>query len=69
MSPPKVEKQIGPGVWQDTDGNYRFNISEVLCHLGLNDTPENRRGAVEAAIEIVRQVNPNATVRDVKEIS
>lgn len=49
-------RQIVPGLSVDRDGAAVFNVADILAHLGLPDTPENRRLVGEMVEAMVRDV-------------
>ncbi len=47
-------KIIQPGLYLDADGSVVFSISEILTHVGLEDTPANRVECMELIQEITK---------------
>lgn len=54
--------RLGPGVWVDRDGGIHFSVPELLAHVDVEDTPENRR-LIEAQIrDVILGANPDAVI-------
>jgi hypothetical protein len=48
-------ESLVPGVYLRPGGGLVFNLAEVLAHVGLDDTPENRALGAEVVREIARE--------------
>lgn len=46
------KRYIAPGIWIDGNDNVHFAVPEILAHLNVPDTPENR----EIVAEIARRI-------------
>jgi hypothetical protein len=55
-----LKRYHAPGLWEDIDGNIHWSLPDVLKHIGVEDTPENRKEAMAAIQELVRNINPSA---------
>lgn len=58
----KLGRRIGPGIWEDADGNPHFSIPELLALVGLDDTPENRERVTAMIRKMVHEQNPEAPI-------
>ncbi len=47
-------RALAPGMYQDADGNVVFNAADILRHLGLDDTPDNRRRVCQDLLEVFK---------------
>lgn len=55
----QLKKRIAPGIWEDKNDKTHFSIPELLQHVGLDDTPENREEAKRMLVELFKELNPN----------
>jgi hypothetical protein len=46
LAPEKFLRWLIPGVWEDTEGGMHLDVPQILSHLGIPDTEENRRLAM-----------------------
>lgn len=53
---------IAPGVWLDREGHAHFSVPEILAHLGIADTPEDRALCTHVVSTALREVDPNARI-------
>lgn len=58
----KLKKRLGPGAWIDQDDNLHFSVPEILNHLGVADTPENRDQLMHHMAQWVKQQVPQAEI-------
>lgn len=58
----QLKRYYGPGVWEDMDGGLHFSLPDILAHLKLPDTPENRAQFTEVLREMMAKVNPQAKI-------
>lgn len=68
LTPSQVRRQqqageyLMPGVWIDREGGLHFSIPEILKAEGIADTPEAREHATRIFEELLRELQPQATV-------
>lgn len=58
----KLKRQIAPGIWEDQTGKVHFSIPDLLDHVGLEDTPENRKEAGQMLVEVMKKEMPNTPI-------
>ena len=58
----KLIRQLGPGVWEDEAGVVHVHIPEVLAHLKIPDTPENRDKLTSMTADMLSQMLPQSKV-------
>jgi hypothetical protein len=59
----EIMSESPPGVWEDHEGTFHFDIATLLQHLNVLDTPENRAALEEelrATIEQSPEEKPEA---------
>lgn len=47
----RKKRDIAPGIWEDMNGQSHISVPEVLAHLGLPITAENREMVKRFAVE------------------
>lgn len=68
LTPEEVRKSkvgalvIAPGIWIDRHQGVHFSIPDILQHLGLPDTPEDRLLATRAIDDMLAEVAPGTQV-------
>jgi hypothetical protein len=64
MSDPskQLKRRYAPGFWEDMNGHMHISAPEILAHLGLPDTAENRDLAMEMVKEVLRDKSPDTMV-------
>ena len=62
----EVKEILGPGAWIDMENNLHFSLPDILKHLGIADTSENRAELEEELKQITLRRCPGAkiTVRE-----
>lgn len=58
----KIKKRIAPGIWKDQTGTVHFSIPDLLHHVSLEDTPENREEAKAMFVEVMKKEMPNTPI-------
>ena len=53
---------LGPGLWQDKEGGIHFSLPEMLSHIKLPDTPENRALLTRVIMDFVTSEHPEAEI-------
>ena len=51
-------KKIAPGVYEDAGGAVHFSVPELLAHLHIPDTPENREQFQEEMNDFLKEFLP-----------
>lgn len=59
----QLKRHLAPGIWEDQTGKAHFSIPEMLAHVGLEDTPENREQAKLMFVELMKKFHPNTEIR------
>ena len=54
--------KIGPGIYLDANGNGVMVASEILTHLGIPDTPENRQLVIDLTVPLWKSQTPNVEI-------
>jgi hypothetical protein len=57
-----LKRRLGPGCWEDMDGNIHFSIPDILAAMKLEDTPENREIAQKFMKSHIEQESPSTKV-------
>lgn len=57
-----VARHIGPGVWEDANGNLHFSLPDILAFTGLPDTPDNQKKLAEMISTMVRKKEQDALI-------
>lgn len=55
-------RRLAAGVWEDTDGAVHFSVPELLAHLKVADTPENRTMLNDTICKLLREHWPAANI-------
>ena len=58
----QLKRYHGYGVWEGLDGGLHFSIPDILAHLCIADTPENRDELNAIAKAEVAKRAPQAVV-------
>jgi hypothetical protein len=53
-------RQLAEGIYQDPDGLMHISMPEVMKHLNIADTPQNREDTSAVIGRIVKQLLPDA---------
>ena len=53
-------QSLAPGMWLDREGCVTFELSEILAHLGIPESPENRRILERVITDRLAQQFPTA---------
>jgi hypothetical protein len=59
-----LKKQWAPGIWEDIEGNIHWSIPDLLAHVGLPNTKENRARAKETLERMIAQHQGRAIYRE-----
>lgn len=54
------DRALAPGIWLDADDVLHFAIPEILAHLGLPDTPDDRALAGAVIVKVMARLAPGA---------
>lgn len=66
MKDPKrneIKRIVAPGLWEDMNGQLHINVPVLLKLFDLEDTPENHKIAIANIQQVIRDQNPEATIR------
>lgn len=55
----ELKRRIGPGIWIDQDDNVHWSIKEIFDLFEIEDTPENRKAAVQILEKIIQKSLPD----------
>lgn len=58
-------KKIGPGIYMDDQATLHVDCVEILNHLSIEDTPENRQMVADEAARSARHLYPGVAVEEV----
>lgn len=58
----QIKKLMAPGIWKDQTGKVHLSIPDLLHHVRLEDTPENREEAKAMFVEIMKKEMPNTPI-------
>jgi hypothetical protein len=68
LTPMQVAQQqqggeyIAPGAWLDRTGALHFSVPEILAHLGIPDTPDDRAFCVQVIREMLAREIPSIEI-------
>lgn len=57
-----VRKIIAPGIWIDEDGHSHWSLPDLLAHVELEDTSENRLKVAAMLEDLIVKQNPEAQI-------
>lgn len=59
-----MKTQLGPGVWEDDNGDVHVSIPDLLKHFHFADTPENRTVLDKVCKDVIAENWPNSKIID-----
>jgi hypothetical protein len=60
----KLKKRFGPGIWVDMNDHLHISLAELMEAHGMPNTPENLEKVRELALEMIKELQPNAQIVD-----
>jgi len=64
---PLPGKRVGPGLYLDDGNHLHLDVPELLRLSGYADTPENCEVLTQAALQMFKQLYPNAPTQVVED--